>query len=141
MRKSTPRGETGISYVVDTWTWVEYFRGSAIGREMAAELESGDHYTSIISVGELSDKFAREYLNGIERHVEFIRLKTEVIPLSVEVAMRAGGNKHDHRATTDSQMGLADAIIYESAHEVGATVLTGDPDFDGLDGVEMLTTG
>lgn len=132
---------TGISYVVDTWTWVEYFRGSAVGQEVAGDLESGDHYTSILSIAELADKFAREGLEGVERHAEFIRLKTEIIPLEVDVALRAGGNKHDHRATTDSQMGLADAIIYESAREVGATVLTGDPDFDGLDGVEMLTTG
>lgn len=35
-------------------------------------------------------------------------------------------------------MGLVDALIYETARAHDLIVLTGDPDFGGLDGVEMV---
>ena len=47
-------------YVIDSYAWVEYFRGSKEGRIAKDCIENNNCATSSITIAELSEKYKRE---------------------------------------------------------------------------------
>jgi predicted nucleic acid-binding protein len=120
--------------VIDSYAWIEYFKGSESGRRAEKYIESGNCATPTIVLAELSDKYHREGWKFWEEDLEFILSKTEIIDLTKEIAIKAGETKKKMRRGHPN-FGLADAIIFETAKSENASVLTGDEHFKGVENV------
>lgn len=126
-----------MAILLDTWAWIEYFRGT--DQRLRRRIEYQDHATSVLTLAELSDRHHRSRWRGYDARAQFIEGTSRILEVSSTAASAAGRTKWSQRKR-GHRMGLADAIIYETAREHGLTVLTGDPGFEGLKGVEFLGT-
>lgn len=125
-------------YLLDTYAWVEYFIGSREGKIVKKLIESEKINTSIISITELSDKYYREGLTDEwEGRYKFIVSKSNIILCTMEIAKNAGPRKWELRKTIEN-IGLADAIIIETAFQNELIVVSGDPHFESLTNILFL---
>ncbi len=113
-----------IAVVLDTWAWVEYWKGNDRVRDI---IEGPDHkITSMMTIAELE----RSYGDDKERMdlmVAKIRLRSRLVPVDLDIARAGGGVRRSMK-----EGGIADAIIYATARKNHAKVLTGDPHFRKL---------
>jgi predicted nucleic acid-binding protein len=113
-----------ITLVLDTWAWIEYWRGNSAVRDI---IEGPEHkITSMMTLAELE----RFYGNDKERMdlmVEKIRLRSRLVPVDLEIARAGGAVRRSMK-----EGGIADAIIYATALVNHAKVLTGDAHFRRL---------
>ena len=125
-------------YLLDTYAWVEYFIGSLEGEIVKKLIESERIHTSIITIAELSDKYYREGLTDEwDGRYKFIISKSNIIRLTMEIAKNSGPRKWKLRETIE-KVGLADAIIIETALQKELIVVSGDPHFESLDNALFL---
>lgn len=128
-----------ISYLFDTYAWIEYFIGSNEGKIVKQLLERENISTSIISIAELSDKYHREKLiNEWQERYNFIINKSTVLPISLENAKKVGQRKWELRDKGES-VGLADSLLIEAAEEKNLIIVTGDPHFKDIGNVRFLS--
>ncbi|TXT63781.1 MAG: PIN domain protein [Promethearchaeota archaeon] len=131
-----PSGNT--KFLLDTYAWIEYFRGSSKGEIVNDLIDSEIIYTSIISIAELSDKYYRENLSEEwQDRYRFIVSESYIIQLSMEIAQRSGTRKWKLREENED-IGLADAMIIETAIQKKLTLVSGDPHFENLDNLLFL---
>ena len=115
--------------ILDSFAWFEYFAGSKAGERVRAILESGETTgTPASGIAEIKRKRKREG-KSYDRELHFISSRSEIIPLTLKIALRAGDIDTLH---------FADALAYATALEHGATLVTGDPHFKGLPNIELL---
>ncbi len=124
-------------YVVDSYAWVEYLEGTAKGATVERLLEAaGASYTPTPVVAEVTSKAIR---TGTDPGIAWqaIRSWSQVLPLDAETA-RAGGALHAQQRKRTPDFALTDAIVLAFARKLNAAVLTGDPHFRGMRGVQFL---
>lgn len=113
----------------DSFAWIEYFAGTHIGKQVAEILEREELVaTPATCITEIKRRFKRAK-QPWQQHLKFIEAKSRIIPLTKEMAEKAGDVDALH---------FADALIYATALELGATVVTGDPHFKGLPHVQYI---
>ncbi len=130
-------------YVIDTYAWIEYFRGSPEGNAAKEYIEGGETATPTIVVLELRKNFLRkikegkETPKGAEENMDYVRSKSTILDLGYASSIKA--------AETDLEMkqkvknwGVADAIVLSAARELNAKVVTGDEHFRGLKEAVMI---
>jgi predicted nucleic acid-binding protein len=125
-------------YVLDSYAWVEYSIGSSMGEFVKEILELASCYTPSIVISELSYKFTRE--NKREewmKFLRFIKLRTEIILLDVVLSDESGEQKFILRQK-EKKMGLADAIIYQTANSLNAQLVSGNIHFEKISNVIYL---
>lgn len=110
-----------IALVLDTWAWVEYWKGNDKVRDYVEGAET--KITSMITIAEL------ERFYGVDKHrmdlmIAKIRSRSLLVPVDLDIARAAGSVR---RSMKDG--GIADAIIYATALRHRAKVVTGDPHF------------
>ena len=118
-------------YVIDSYAWIEYFRGSSAGKNAREFIEGGKAATATIVIAGLSDKYTREGLPYFNEDLLFITSSTIIVSLSKDIAVKAG----EINATMKEKVkgwGMADSIILATAHVSNAKVVTGDKHFRGL---------
>src|SRR3989338_4375589 len=120
-------------YIIDSYAWVEYFRGSAEGKIAREYIENKNCATCSIAIAELSEKYKREGKN-FDYDFSFIVAKTKIIVLSTEVAIMAGQLNYINKAKIKN-WGMSDSIISATAKLVNAKVVTGDEHFRNLDAI------
>ncbi|HIH42722.1 TPA: type II toxin-antitoxin system VapC family toxin [Candidatus Woesearchaeota archaeon] len=125
-----------VKYIIDTFAWVEYLSGSERGKAVVSIIENDFHGTPILVLAELSDKFARDGQDFSEI-LKFIKAKSVIIAMSQEVAINAGKFKKKMRET-HKDFGLIDSIIYLTAKEQNARLISGDNHFKELDSVVII---
>ena len=130
--------EIRFDRILDSFAWVEYFRGTDAGRLVADELEAPAVGTPLVVVAELRDKYVRDHLPDWSRDLAFIKEATALLPEDEAIAVHAGETKNRMRAEGRRDFGLIDGIIYETARAVDAILVTGDPHFRGARGVRFL---
>lgn len=130
--------ELDLDRIVDSFAWIEYFRGTDAGRVVADEIEASAVGTPLVVVAELRDKYVREHLPDWSRDLAFIKEMTVLVPEDELIAVRAGETKNRMRTQGHKDFGLIDGIIYETAWEADAILVTGDPHFRGVRGVRFL---
>lgn len=130
--------EARFDRILDSFAWVEYFRGTEAGRIVAEELEAAVVGTPLVVVAELRDKYVRERVTDWPRDLAFIKEATVLLPEDEAIAVRAGETKNRMRAEGRRDFGLIDGIIYETARSVNAMLVTGDPHFRDARGVRFL---
>ncbi|MHA1112630.1 MAG: PIN domain-containing protein [Promethearchaeota archaeon] len=131
-------------YVLDAFAWVEYSIGSIMGKFIDEILKNAPCYTPTIALAELSDKFHRESkLEEWALLFRFIKSRSSVIPLDEVLAVQSGKQKHLLRnmkvkKIDMSQVGLADAIIYQTTLNFKCKLVTGDDHFKNVPYVVFL---
>jgi len=125
-------------YVVDSWAWVEYLRGSKAGQAVKKELESGSEtLTNVVTLAELASKLTRERLD-LESAWRAITALSKTITVK-EPDAKDAGILHATMKETTPNFSLADAFVLQTARKHGCRILTGDPDFKGIKEARILT--
>ncbi len=118
-------------YVIDSYAWIEYFRGTEAGSRVRPYAESDSAATSTLTIAELKEKYLREKWPSFEEDLNFITARTAVTPVDRSIAIIAGELNHK-RKKIKSDWGMADSIVLATARNASAKVVTGDPHFEGL---------
>jgi predicted nucleic acid-binding protein len=119
--------------VVDTSAWIEWLIASPVGKVLAKEFpEKALCIVPTIVQLELSKWLWRELGEAQADQVLAYTLKCRVEPLDTATALLAADLHRQHKLAT------ADAIVYATAVQHGAELLTCDAHFKGLPGVLLL---
>jgi predicted nucleic acid-binding protein len=100
-------------------------------------VEGKDVHTSVLTLAEISDVYVRDGLPQLEERIRFIRSRGPILGISPAIAQRAASTKWMQRRS-GKPLGLADALIYETANERGLELVTGDEGFQGLPGIQFI---
>ena len=124
---------TASSYLVDSSVWLSYFYGESRRARNAIESKAVV-FTSVLSLFEVKRKMLREKhpTKGIEEAMDFIRERSIITDVNEAQAERAAG------ISVKKKLHTIDALIYTSADEANAVLLTCDSDFQGLENVEVI---
>ena len=119
--------------LVDTSAWIEWLMGSATGRAVGTVMPSQDEWLvpTIVQL-ELAKWLIRELGEDRADQVIAFSQMCRIVPLDTRIALAAAELCARHRLAT------ADAIIYATAPDPDAELLTCDAHFEGLDGVRYL---
>jgi predicted nucleic acid-binding protein len=131
------------NFVIDTYTWIEYFKASKMGEAAKEYIENECAVTPTIVVAEISRKLSKDISLGNEtpegrsRRLEFIRATSKIVDLDFETAAEAGetNEKLKNQATG---WGLVDSIILCIAKSLNGKVVTGDEHFRKLNDVVFI---
>ncbi|MEM1581507.1 MAG: type II toxin-antitoxin system VapC family toxin [Candidatus Bathyarchaeia archaeon] len=124
-------------FVIDSYAWIEYFRGSTRGALAKPYIEEENSVTPTIVIAEISRKLlneileGRETMQGREEKLDFIKTSTFVMDLTIEIAKLAGEIDIERRRVMRG-WGLSDSIILATARRENAKVITGDKHFADL---------
>lgn len=126
-------------YVVDAFAWVEYFAATSLGAKVRefVEDEGNEIFTAALSVSELVSRAQREGRDG-RRAGELVEGASVIVPMDFTLAVSTG-LIHAERRREVRDFPYGDAAILAAARRLKAQVLTGDPHFRGIDGVEFLS--
>ena len=122
--------------VVDTSAWIEWLRDSELGRKVDPEIPTQDAWiVPTIVQYELARWLARQVSEEAAGSAIAFSNECVVTPLDTALALRAAevANKH--------ALAMADAIIYATAIDAGADLLTCDAHFAGLPHVVHFPRG
>lgn len=122
--------------LVDTSAWVEWLTDTPLGRDLASELPAPEDWLvpTIVQL-ELAKTLARNVGEAEADRVIAFTDTCRVVELDTRIALSAAAVSSRHRLAT------ADAIIYATALELDADLLTCDRHFEGLAGVRMFSKG
>jgi predicted nucleic acid-binding protein len=116
--------------LIDSWAWIEYFKGSKAGEKAKEIIEKYDEdaVVSVINIAEVYKWILKFYDENIaEEKRMFIKRRAYIREVDENLAVEAAKIRHE------KGWGLGDSIIYATAIEMGAKILTGDPDLKDLD--------
>lgn len=119
--------------VIDTSAWIEWLVGSALGKRLAKEFPEKQLciVPSIVQL-ELSKWLWRELGEAQADQVIAYTLKCRVEPLDTATALLAADLHRQHKLAT------ADAVVYATALQHGAELVTCDAHFKGLPCVALF---
>jgi predicted nucleic acid-binding protein len=122
--------------VVDTSAWIEWLSGSGVGRRLTRELPVRARWIvpTIVQL-ELAKWLTRELGEDEADRVIAYTQKCVVVPLDTALALLAAELHGRHRLAT------ADAIVYATAQQRGADLLTCDRHFENLPGAIVFGKG
>ena len=113
-----------MTVLIDSWAWIEYFKGTASGEKARSYIEGGEKViVSAINVAEVRLFLLRHKRAEEERLIRFLLSTSFPLPVSTEIAVQAAGTKHEKK------FGMADAIVLATAKLHDARIVTGDDDF------------
>ncbi len=119
--------------LVDTSAWVEWLIASPTGKAVASAIPARqDWLVPTIVQLELAKWLAREVGEDKADQVVAFTQMCHVVPLDTKIALAAAELCRLHKLAT------ADAIVYATALEHGAELLTCNAHFDGLPGVVFV---
>ena len=119
--------------VIDTSAWIEWLTASALGKQLASEFpEQAQCLVPTMVQLELSMWLVRELGEDSADQVIAYTQKCVVVPLDTAIALLAADLHRQHKLAT------ADAIVYATALQHGADLLTCDAHFRGLPGVALF---
>jgi predicted nucleic acid-binding protein len=122
--------------VVDTSVWIEWIVGSPLGETLALELPANDQWiVPTIVQYELSRWLAREISDAAAARAIAFSKELVVAPLTTDIATNAAAYAKVHGLAT------ADAIIFATAADARADLLTCDAHFSKLPRVVYVAEG
>jgi len=124
-----------MPYIVDTYAWIEYFRGTSKGMRIKDKIDAGDNITPTIVLAELKRKFVEWRRQDFEDKLAFIQENSQIVGLDEELAIMAGEIRAQKSVPN---MGLVDCILLALARKFNMKVLTGDKHFKSLDEAEYI---
>jgi len=118
-------------FVIDSYAWIEYFRGTDAGRRGKNYIEGKEGATASISIAELKEKYLREGWRYFDADLLFITSVTTIVPVDKEIAVSAGEINFERKKKV-KDWGMSDSIVLATARKASAKVVTGDPHFKDL---------
>jgi len=120
--------------VVDTSAWIEWLIGTALGKKLGKEFPDKSHciVPTIVQL-ELSKWLVRELGEEKSDQVIAYTQKCVIVPLDTRIALLAAELHRKHKLAT------ADAIVYATAQQQEAVLLTCDAHFEGLPNVVLFS--
>jgi predicted nucleic acid-binding protein len=119
--------------LLDTYAWVEYFRGTEKGGEVKNLLAKEQCFSCAISLAELSQWVESENL-GEKKVIETVKKLSIIINLDNDL-LEAAGKLNYHMKKTAKNFGMIDAIILATAKAYGLKIVTGDRHFENENSV------
>ncbi len=120
-----------MTVLIDSWTWIEYWKGGAYSRRAGEHIDGSE--TAIVSTVNLAETYYWVLKHYGEDTAEQKRItiarRCFLIPLDEDIAVNAA------KAKRERKVGLADSIIIATGQTENARIVTGDPDFKGLQNV------
>lgn len=120
--------------LLDSNIWIEYFQGSAKGKKAISFIEGKDKL--VVSTINLAEVFGfilqKRTKEDAEQAVSIMLDLAFVVPVDTDIAIQAALYKNEYK------WGLADALIYVTALQQKAKVVTGDSDFEGKEEVIFI---
>ena len=123
--------------VIDSYAWIEYFKGTSSGEKARVFIEKGSAATSSITLAELQEKYFREKWNTFELDLKFITNKTALIPVDSKVSLLAGKINFQYKKEK-RDWGMSDSIILATAKISSAKIVTGDRHFKDIQEAHMI---
>ncbi|HLH51416.1 MAG TPA: type II toxin-antitoxin system VapC family toxin [Roseiarcus sp.] len=119
--------------LVDTSAWIEWLIASPTGKAVASEIPARDDWlvATIVQL-ELAKWLAREVGEDKADQVIAYTQTCVLVPLDTKIALSAAEICGKHKLAT------ADAIIYATALDRGADLLTCDAHFENLPSVNYI---
>jgi len=124
-------------HVIDSYAWIEYFRGTNAGEQAREYIEGKRALTPTLVLAELSDKYVRENISGLNDDVFFLKSRSQIIPLNEDIALLAGKLNAAMKKKVRG-WGMADSIILATANIHDAKVVTGDEHFRDVSEAVMI---
>jgi predicted nucleic acid-binding protein len=131
------RMPTNYEAVIDSYAWIEYFRGSPSGDKARQFIEKESCATASITLAEMQEKYLREKWPTFEADLSFIATKTSVIAMDREISI-SGGRINFENKKKIRNWGMADSIVLATARVHSAKVVTGDPHFKSVKEAIMI---
>ncbi len=119
--------------LVDTSAWIEWLIASPTGKAMKAVIPAREEWLvpTIVQL-ELAKWLVCEVGEDRADQIVAFTQMCIVVPLDTKIALAAAELCGKHKLAT------ADAVVYATAVEYGADLLTCDAHFDGLPGVTFI---
>jgi predicted nucleic acid-binding protein len=119
--------------VVDTSVWIEWLLGGPLKKILAREFPSKEKCVvpTIVQL-ELAKWLIREQGEDMADRVIAFTQKCVVVPLDTRIALVAADLHRQHKLAT------ADAVVYATALEFQAELLTCDAHFENLPSVRLI---
>lgn len=119
--------------VIDSSAWIEWLTGSALGKKLGKEFPAKpDCIVPTIVQLELSKWLMREVGEDQADQVIAYTQKCVIVPLNTAIVLLAADLHREYKLAT------ADAIVYATARQHGAELLTCDAHFEGLPNTVFL---
>ena len=121
---------------IDTFAWVEIFRGSRIGTRAADAVRSAEAcFTPAVVLAEVASVGLRSGLPDevLLRELRAIREASEVVPINDQIAIAGaqctGELRRSARSSRLPPPGLADGLVLATSRLSRSRLLTGDQHF------------
>jgi len=122
--------------LLDTSAWMEYFGKTENFYKVKQILKSEDCETSIVSLAEIYQMALRDrYLP--DELISTVEELSEVLEVTREISILAGRLNFE-RKKINKDWGMMDSFVLATSLLHGSKILAKDPDFEGLENVEML---
>ena len=124
-----------MTVLIDSWTWIEYFKGSKSGEQARKIIEDSEERAVIssVNVAEVYGWILKYYDEGVaEEKRAAMRERAFVCDVDEEIAVEAA------RMRRQKKWGLGDAIVFATAKKSEAVIVTGDPHFRNTGNVIFL---
>ncbi len=120
-----------MTVLIDSWAWIEYWRGGPRSSDAGRFVEGEDEaLVSAINVAEVYHWVLLHYDQKVaDAKRRAVESRCFVIPLDADLAATAARVKEEER------LALADSIVLATGRAHRADVVTGDPDLRGKAGV------
>jgi predicted nucleic acid-binding protein len=125
-------------YVIDSYAWIEYLRGSAEGDVVRKIVENKDNdiLTVSVSIAEVISAVKRENKDHDAAFRHMISL-SKIIDTTPDISKETG-IFHAEKRKRIRDFGLADSFVAVVAEHTCANILTGDTHFRGMKNVVFL---
>lgn len=123
-----------MTVLIDSWAWIEYWKGGKSSRAAAKYIDGDEEaFVSVINLIEIYSWFARYYNEGIAKdRLETVEKRCFILPVEKNLSVAAAKLKIKHK------LGIADSVVLATARSLSAGLVTGDPDFEKMDGVVFI---
>lgn len=124
--------------IVDSYAWVEYFKGSSEGNIVNNALEEYETvYTPVNVLAEVCEFFKKQN-KDFEYAREVIESNSEIYKFSDDEWLESIDKKIEMRKSGIKNFGIMDAMVMVCAENTNGKIITGDPHFKSIEGVIFL---
>jgi len=125
---------TGSNVLLDSSVWINYFLGVDERTKEYVETDKYILFCSSISIFEVKKKFLKNGSTESDafRALGLMKERCVVIDAGEEICEKSASDSVRHN------LHFADSIIYRTALEHNAQLVTMDSHFKGLDGVDLI---
>ncbi|MFH0712955.1 MAG: PIN domain-containing protein [Candidatus Micrarchaeota archaeon] len=124
--------------LLDSWAFLEVFENGPKALQVRDFVVGCEKYTTTLNVYEVFYRLKQD--KGIDKAAEAVKIIADnsiVLQVSIDLAVSAAVIR-DELKQKSKNFSAVDIITYAAAQSVGATLVTGDPDFKGVKGVKLF---